>query len=162
MRSEIFPLEGLWTERGPDTECVTLSNEVCSVVTSNQQAHDCVTLSNKALCKAQATEIRQLKQQRDELRAERDLLVGERDQLRGERDQLSEQLRRLEAGKREVDQGGEREQQKRRGRPPLLPWSSLERKGKREATSKVVEELQNIATSRDTTMEQVAAHIAYR
>ena len=147
MRSEIFPLEGLWTERGPDTECVTLSNEVCSVVTSNQQAHDCVTLSNEALC--------QLKQQRDELRAERDLLVGERDQL-------SEQLRRLEAGKREVDQGGEREQQKRRGRPPLLPWSSLERKGKREATSKVVEELQNIATSRDTTMEQVAAHIAYR
>ena len=147
MRSEIFPLEGLWTERGPDTECVTLSNEVCSVVTSNQQAHDCVTLSNEALC--------QLKQQRDELRAERDLLVGERDQLR-------EQLRRLEAGKREVDQGGEREQQKRRGRPPLLPWSSLERKGKREATSKVVEELQNIATSRDTTMEQVAAHIAYR
>ena len=161
MRSEIFPLEGLWTERGPDTECVTLSNEVCSVVTSNQQAHDCVTLSNEALC--------QLKQQRDELRAERDLLVGERDQLRGERDQLRgerdqlrEQLRRLEAGKREVDQGGEREQQKRRGRPPLLPWSSLERKGKREATSKVVEELQNIATSRDTTMEQVAAHIAYR
>ena len=147
MRSEIFPLEGLWTERGPDTECVTLSNEVCSVVTSNQQAHDCVTLSNEALC--------QLKQQRDELRAERDLLVGERDQLR-------EQLRRLEVGKREVDQGGEREQQKRRGRPPLLPWSSLERKGKREATSKVVEELQNIATSRDTTMEQVAAHIAYR
>ena len=161
MRSEIFPLEGLWTERGPDTECVTLSNEVCSVVTSNQQAHDCVTVSNEALC--------QLKQQRDELRAERDLLVGERDQLRGERDQLRgerdqlrEQLRRLEAGKREVDQGGEREQQKRRGRPPLLPWSSLERKGKREATSKVVEELQNIATSRDTTMEQVAAHIAYR
>ena len=154
MRSEIFPLEGLWTERGPDTECVTLSNEVCSVVTSSQQAHDCVTLSNEALC--------QLKQQRDELRAERDLLVGERDQLRGERDQLREQLRRLEAGKREVDQGGEREQQKRRGRPPLLPWSSLERKGKREATSKVVEELQNIATSRDTTMEQVAAHIAYR
>ena len=155
MRSEIFPLEGLWTERGPDTECVTLSNEVCSVVTSNQQAHDCVTLSNEALCKALATEIRQLKQQRDEPRAERDLLVRERDQLR-------EQLRRLEAGKREVDQGGEREQQKRRGRPPLLPWSSLERKGKREATSKVVEELQNIATSRDTTMEQVAAHIAYR
>ena len=97
MRSEIFPLEGLWTERGPDTECVTLSNEVCSVVTSNQEAHDCVTLSNEALC--------QLKQQRDELRAERDLLVGERDQLRGERDQLRgerdqlrEQLRRLEAG----------------------------------------------------------------
>ena len=110
-----------------------------------------------------------MKHQRDELRAERDLLVGERDQLRGERDQLRgerdqlrEQLRRLEAGKREVDQGGEREQQKRRGRPPLLPWSDLGIGAKKEETKAVVAEMETVVERRQTTMSQVAAHIAYR
>ena len=99
------------------------------------------------------------------MRQERDQLGAERQQLTRERDQLLERVRQLEEREREfLERGLGQHQLMERGKcgPKLLPWSSLESKGKREATIKALEELQNIAMSRDTTMAQVAAHIAYR
>ena len=95
-----------------------------------------------------------MKHQRDELRAERDLLLGEKDQLR-------EQVRRLEAGKRGVDQGGQIVQQRKRG-PKLLPWSDLGIDAKKDETKTVVAEMEKVVERRQTTVSQVAAHIAYR
>ena len=96
------------------------------------------------------------------MKQERDQLGAERQQLTRERDQLLERVRQLEEREREFLERGLGQHQLRKCGPKLLPWSSLESKGKTEATIKAVEELQNIAMSRDTTMAQVAAHIAYR
>ena len=84
-----------------------------------------------------------------------------------ERDQLLERVRQLEERERErqseergLGQGGLEEQ--RKPGPKLLPWSDLGEKSKRDDLTKAVAEMQKISERRDTTMAQVAAHIAYR
>ena len=99
------------------------------------------------------------------LKQERDQLGAERDMLARERDQLLERVRQLEERERqflEKGLGQDRLEERRKPGPKLLPWSDLEIQGKREETTQAVVELQKIAERRDTTMAQVAAHIAYR
>ena len=96
---------------------------------------------------------------------ERDQLGAEREQLARERDQLLERVRQLEERERQSEQKGlgqGRLEERRKPGPKLLPWSDLEIQGKKDETAKAVAELQKIAERRDTTMAQVAAHIAYR
>ena len=107
---------------------------------------------------AQTKEIQMLKQERDQLGAERELLARERDQLLDRVRQLEERERQSE--ERGLGQG--RLEEQRKPGPKLLPWSDLGEKSKRDDLTKAVAEMQKISERRDTTLAQVAAHIAYR